>query len=84
MLMALINYYLKKTIKDFDAKVLNDNKNEKSLYVCQNCGRILSSEVFIEFTKVIVCPFCSLEFELLDTHIVNNNMNNNTNRLLKI
>lgn len=81
--MALINYYLKKNIKDFDDKVLNDRK-QKSLYVCQKCGRLLTSEDFLSFNKITHCVFCHSKFIPLDDHIIDNSMNKNTNRILSL
>lgn len=84
IILSLFNYFVKKYIKDFDFKVLNNPNYDESLYVCQSCTRIMDARSFINFKSITHCIFCKHEFVDLDSHILDNNMYDNNSKILSI
>lgn len=84
LILSIFNYIVKKSIKDFDFKVLNSNHYDEDLYICKSCTRIMDARNFINFSSIKKCIYCDHIFESMNEHIIQNNMNNNSLKLLKI
>lgn len=57
VLLALINYFLKKNIKKLDTELLEvDHIEGNSLYSCSSCSSVISN--IFTVNKLIKCPLC--------------------------
>lgn len=82
ILLAIINYFIKKYIRDFDQKVLKKPEDD-FIFICKNCTRLIYKNSFVSFDKVSECIYCGNEFQNISNHLSTNNKTSNK-RLLKL